>query len=42
MKWRSITTGSIKITALPGPVGGFEKPWTFYEGDREAAGVGAA
>ncbi len=27
---------------LPGPVGGFEKSWTFYEGDREAAGVGAA
>jgi hypothetical protein len=28
--------------AMPGPVGGFEKTWTFYEGDREAAGVGAA
>lgn len=27
---------------IPGPVGGFEKSWTFYEGDREAAGVGAA
>jgi anaerobic magnesium-protoporphyrin IX monomethyl ester cyclase len=27
---------------LPGPVGGFEKSWTFYEGDREASGVGAA
>jgi anaerobic magnesium-protoporphyrin IX monomethyl ester cyclase len=27
---------------IPGPVGGFEKTWTFYEGDREAAGVGAA
>jgi hypothetical protein len=27
---------------LPGPVGGFDKSWTFYEGDREAAGVGAA
>jgi anaerobic magnesium-protoporphyrin IX monomethyl ester cyclase len=27
---------------LPGPVGGFEKSWTFFEGDREAAGVGAA
>ena len=29
-------------TALPGPVGAFEKSWTFNEGDREAAGVGAA
>jgi radical SAM superfamily enzyme YgiQ (UPF0313 family) len=29
-------------TPPPGPVGGFEKSWTFYEGDREAAGVGAA
>jgi len=27
---------------MPGPAGGFEKSWTFYEGDREAAGVGAA
>ncbi len=27
---------------IPGPVGGFDKTWTFYEGDREAAGVGAA
>jgi len=27
---------------LPGPVSGFDKSWTFYEGDREAAGVGAA
>ena len=27
---------------LPGPVGDFDKSWTFYEGDREAAGVGAA
>ncbi len=27
---------------VPGPVGGFEKSWTFNEGDREAAGVGAA
>ena len=27
---------------IPGPVGGFEQSWTFYEGDREAAGVGAA
>ena len=27
---------------IPGPVGGFEKTWTFYDGDREAAGVGAA
>ena len=26
---------------IPGPVGGFDKSWTFYEGDREAAGVGA-
>ena len=25
-----------------GPVGGFDRSWTFYEGDREAAGVGAA
>ena len=25
---------------IPGPVGGFEKSWTFYEGDREAARVG--
>jgi radical SAM superfamily enzyme YgiQ (UPF0313 family) len=29
-------------TPIPGPVGGFEKSWTFYDGDREAAGVGAA
>jgi anaerobic magnesium-protoporphyrin IX monomethyl ester cyclase len=28
--------------ALPGPVGGFDKTWTFHEGDREAAGIGAA
>jgi radical SAM superfamily enzyme YgiQ (UPF0313 family) len=27
---------------IPGPAGGFENSWTFYEGDREAAGVGAA
>ncbi|PYS42221.1 MAG: hypothetical protein DMF71_09680 [Acidobacteria bacterium] len=27
---------------IPGPVGGFDRSWTFYEGDREAAGVGAA
>jgi hypothetical protein len=27
---------------IPGPVGGFEKTWTFYEGDREAAGVQVA
>lgn len=27
---------------IPGPVGGFEQSWTFHEGDREAAGVGAA
>lgn len=27
---------------IPGPVGGFDKSWTFYEGDREAAGIGAA
>jgi len=27
---------------IPGPVGGFEKSWTFNEGDHEAAGVGAA
>lgn len=27
---------------IPGPVGGFEKSWTFYDGDREAAGIGAA
>jgi hypothetical protein len=27
---------------LPGSVGGCEKSWTFYEGDREAARVGAA
>jgi len=27
---------------IPGPVGGFDKSWTFYDGDREAAGVGAA
>jgi hypothetical protein len=27
---------------IPGPVGGFEKSWTFHDGDREAAGVGAA
>src|SRR5215813_6627383 len=27
---------------IPGPVGGFDNSWTFYEGDREAAGVGAA
>jgi len=29
-------------SAIPGPVGGFDKSWTFYAGDREAAGVGAA
>jgi len=23
-------------------VGGFDRSWTFYEGDRQAAGVGAA
>lgn len=28
--------------AIPGPVGGFDKSWTFHEGDREAAGIGAA
>jgi len=27
---------------IPGPVGGFDRSWTFHEGDREAAGVGAA
>jgi len=27
---------------VPGPVGGFDQSWTFYQGDREAAGVGAA
>jgi hypothetical protein len=27
---------------MPGRVGGFDKSWTSYEGDREAAGVGAA
>lgn len=27
---------------IPGPVGGFDRSWTFYDGDREAAGVGAA
>src|SRR5262249_48748975 len=27
---------------IPGPVGGFEKSWTFHEGDREAAGVQVA
>ena len=27
---------------IPGPVGGFDNSWTFYAGDREAAGVGAA
>jgi anaerobic magnesium-protoporphyrin IX monomethyl ester cyclase len=27
---------------LPGPIGGFDKSWTFQEGDREAAGIGAA
>ncbi len=27
---------------VPGPVGGFDKSWTFNEGDREASGVGAA
>jgi radical SAM superfamily enzyme YgiQ (UPF0313 family) len=27
---------------IPGPVGSFDKTWTFYQGDREAAGVGAA
>lgn len=27
---------------IPGPVGGFEKTWTFYDGDREAAGISAA
>lgn len=30
------------LSPIPGPVGGFEKSWTFNEGDREAAGVGAA
>lgn len=29
-------------SAIPGPVGGFDKSWTFHEGDREAAGIGAA
>jgi len=28
--------------AMPGPAGSFEKTWTFYEGDREAAGIQAA
>jgi anaerobic magnesium-protoporphyrin IX monomethyl ester cyclase len=27
---------------IPGPVGGFDKSWTFYDGDREAAGVQVA
>lgn len=27
---------------IPGPVGGFDNSWTFYAGDREAAGVGTA
>jgi radical SAM superfamily enzyme YgiQ (UPF0313 family) len=27
---------------IPGPAGGFDKTWTFYEGDREAAGIQAA
>ena len=27
---------------VPGPVGGFDRSWTFHEGDREAAGIGAA
>lgn len=27
---------------IPGPVGGFDKTWTFYEGDREAAGIQVA
>lgn len=30
------------FSLLPGPVGSFEKTWTFHEGDREAAGIGAA
>ena len=30
------------FSPIPGPVGGFEKSWTFHAGDREAAGVGAA
>lgn len=29
-------------SAIPGPVGGFDKSWTFNEGDRETAGIGAA
>ncbi len=29
-------------SAMPGPAGSFEKTWTFYEGDREAAGIQAA
>jgi anaerobic magnesium-protoporphyrin IX monomethyl ester cyclase len=29
-------------SAIPGPVGGFDKTWTFNEGDREALGIGAA
>jgi radical SAM superfamily enzyme YgiQ (UPF0313 family) len=29
-------------SAIPGPVGGIDKSWTFNEGDREAAGLGAA
>jgi hypothetical protein len=27
---------------IPGPVGGFDKTWTFYDGDREAAGIQVA
>jgi hypothetical protein len=29
-------------SSIPGPAGSFEKTWTFYEGDREAAGIQAA
>jgi anaerobic magnesium-protoporphyrin IX monomethyl ester cyclase len=29
-------------SAIPGPVGGIDKSWTFNEGDREALGIGAA
>ena len=29
-------------SAIPGPVGGFDKSWTFKGSDREAAGIGAA
>jgi anaerobic magnesium-protoporphyrin IX monomethyl ester cyclase len=27
---------------IPGPVGGFDKTWTFFDGDREAAGIQVA